>query len=387
MKSSFKNVKLTSAEIGRYIKNHGGLQDVGEPCVYLPIIKNNNYHYFEKKSENPETIKSPLACGLNKNNKKYLPNSVFVFVNDDSTNAIATKIGSTPIIGIYTGSIADIEHNANLMIGTLFEQDNFPISLFKRKNIYVNSNGVLTVTSKDSLLGYKDERILSYLVSECALRFLVLHEIGHHIKGHVSDLEKNNNFVLLKATDKMNSSLEHEADLFAASKLAEEYGLVLSELKRHRKDLEKSNSKELELLALSIIILAMTLPFSILYQPDSNDAIKDDIESTIAYREIMAIIDLISELYNNKKCKNAVIWDLCQQNLDESKNISNEINIKQVKSDRDITPSAFLAYLRETFINCKRLYYQVNKIYDIDFYLENYMKVLSYIKDELSVIM
>lgn len=378
MKSSFKNVKLTGAEIGRYIKNHGGLQGIGEPCIYLPVIKNNNYHYFEKKFKNPETIKSPLACGLN---KKYLPDSVFVFVNDDSTNAIAAKIGATPIIGIYTGSIADIEYNANLMIGTLFEQDNFPISLFNRNNIYINSNGILTVTSKNSLLGYKDERILSYIVSECALRFLVLHEIGHHIKGHISDLEKNNNFVLLKATDKMNSTIEHEADSFAASKLAQEYGLVLAELKRHKKDLEKSNSKELELLALSIIILALTLPFSILYQPDSSDAINDDIESTIAYRELMAIIFLISELYNNKKCKKAVIWDLCQHNLDESKNIFNEINIKQIKSDKDITLSAFFAYLRDIFINCKRLYYQVNKISDMDFYLENYMKVLSYIKD------
>ena len=56
----------------------------------------------------------------------------------------------------------------------------------------------MSVTSEDGLLGYKDERILSYMVSEAALRFLVLHEIGHHVRGHISDLAKSKNFVLLK---------------------------------------------------------------------------------------------------------------------------------------------------------------------------------------------
>lgn len=190
MRSSSEIVKLTSTEIGKYIKSHGGLQDVMEPCVYIPIIKNNNYHYFEKKSKNSESIRASLAYGVNENDIKYLPSSVFVFVNDDNTNAIATKIGQTPIIGIYTGSIANIEHNANLMIGTLLEQDEFRDSLFKRKRIYIDDNGRLSVIRQDSLLGYKDERILSYMVSECALRFLVLHEIGHHINGHISELEK-----------------------------------------------------------------------------------------------------------------------------------------------------------------------------------------------------
>lgn len=385
MRSSSKNVKLTSTEIGKYIKSHGGLQEVIEPCVYIPIIKNNNYCYSEKKTVDPETIRAPLAYGVNKNDRKYLPGSVFVFINDDNTNAIATKIGQTPVIGIYTGSIADIEHNANLMIGTLLEQDEFRDYLFKRKKIYIDDNGLLSVTSKDSLLGYKDERILSYLVSECALRFLILHEIGHHVNGHISKLEKINNFVLLKATDKTNSSFEHEADSFAASKLAEEYEMILSELKRHKKLFGTTNSKELDLLALSIIVLAMTLPFSILYQPDSRNVLENDIRSSIAYREFITVIRLIIGLYQNKKCKNAVIWDICQQCSDEAKKVSEEVDIKRIESYRDIKPSEFFAYIRETFINCKRLYYQANKISNIDFYLKNYVRVLSYIKDELPV--
>lgn len=78
MKSSFKNVKLTSTEIGQYIKKHGGLQGISEPCVYVPELKYNDYHYYEEESDDTNTIKNPLACGVNINDKKYLPDSVFL---------------------------------------------------------------------------------------------------------------------------------------------------------------------------------------------------------------------------------------------------------------------------------------------------------------------
>jgi len=208
MKSFSNNERLTSYDIGQYIKNHGALLDVDEPCIYVPAIENDNYLYFEKELNNPDRLRTPFVCGVTPKDKKYLPNSFFVFVNDDRTNAIATKIGLTPLIGIYTGSISNIEYNANQMIGYLFEGAGFPSSLFKHKMIRINSDGILTVTSDESLLGYKDERILSHMVSACALRFLVLHEIGHHVKGHISNLEKRKNFVLLKATDKVNSQCE-----------------------------------------------------------------------------------------------------------------------------------------------------------------------------------
>ena len=126
----------------------------------------------------------------------------------------------------------------------------------------------------------------------------------------------------------------------------------------------------------------MTLPFSILYQPDSRELIEKDIKSTIAYREINAVMILIAWLYNNKKCKNAVIWDICHQNFDESQTISEEIDIKRIKVDKTLTLTEFTTYIREIFIRCKRLYYQVNKIPDIDFYLDNYVKVLSYLRNE-----
>ena len=344
MKSFSNNERLTSYDIGQYIKNHGALLDVEEPCIYVPAIENDNYLYFEKELNNPDRLRTPFVCGVTQKDMEYLPNSIFVFVNDDRTNAIATNIGLTPIIGIYTGSISDTEYNANQMIGSLFEGAGFLSSLFKHKIIRINSNGILTVTSDESLLGYKDERILSHMVSACALRFLVLHEIGHHVKGHISDLERVSNFVLLKATDNINSKYEREADAFAAAKLADEYELILSEYKRHIKDLKTSNLKELELLTLKTIVLGVALTYTMLYQPDKIIA-KNDIESTIAYREIITANLMYSELYNKKQCKDAVFWDVCHLGRDDLDYVPTGINVEQIKKDGSINLEAFFVYI------------------------------------------
>ena len=369
---SFEADRLSGKDIGAYIKKHGGLRGVAEPCIYIPDIEENGYAYFEEDSTDTHKIKTGIPLGVNKNNYTHLPNSIFAFVNEDSTNAIATEIQRTPIIGIYMGSIADIDYNANLMIGTLFEQDNFPLSKFKRKKIYISDDGVLTISSKDSYLGYKEERLLSYMVSEAALRFLVLHEIGHHVRGHISELAKEKKFVLLKATDKVDGRLEMEADAFAAEKLAEEFDLILSELIKHQTDLEVSDFRELEVLALSTIVTAITIPFSILYQPDSS-RIKEISESDIVVREISAVMILSAELFNNEKCKRAVIYDLCNQGQDDTHGFTEKIDIKHINKSHSIGLVDFIVYISEIFISSKRLYYQVNRIGDIDTYLEHYL--------------
>lgn len=381
MKLSFDKGSLPSKDIGDYIKKYGGLQDTVEPYVYLPDLEENGYEYYDLESDDMHTVKVSQPTGINKNDHKYLPNTVFVYVNNNATNAIATEINNTPVIGIYIGSIADIEYCANLIIGTSYEQENFPLSKFKPKKIYIDSDGNLTVTSEDSLLGYKDERILSYMVSEAALRFLVLHEIGRHVKGHISELRKHENFVLLKATDKVNSDFEIEADTYAATKIAEEFDLILLGLSKHKADFEESSLEELEFLALNIMVTALTLPFSILYQPEIG-AIKDSFKSTIAYREIYAIIILAVELYKNEACRRAVTFGLLNQNFDEAQQLSREIDIEQIKVKRTIDFNDFFVYIRELFIESKRLYYQVNQIPNIDIYLDHYCNVLEYFKNE-----
>lgn len=379
MKSSFDKDSLSSKDIGDYIKKHGGLRDTAEPCIYIPVVEENGYEYYDIEFDDAHKVKASQPSGINKNNHKYLPHSVFVYVNNKSTNALATEIKNTPIIGVYIGSIVELEHNSNLIIGTSFEQENFPLSKFQPKKIFINRDGKLIITSEDSLLGYKDERILSYMISEAALRFLVLHEIGHHVKGHISALRQHENFVLLKATDKVNSDFEIEADTYAATKLAEEFDLILSGLIKHKADFDEPSSGELEFLALNTVVTALTLPFSILYQPESG-VIENTFKSTIAYREINAIIILSVELYKNEVCRRAVIFGLSNQNLDETQRLSQEIDIERIKINQNIDFNDFFVYIRELFIENKRLYYRVNQIPNIDIYLKHYFDVLEHFR-------
>jgi hypothetical protein len=126
----------------------------------------------------------------------------------------------------------------------------------------------------------------------------------------------------------------------------------------------------------------VTLTYSILYQPDNIITTTNDIESTIAYRELYALLMLSGELYINEKCKKAVYRDICRQSSDNTTVIPEIIDVNLVKQKGDIDSSAFYAYLGSYYVNCKRLYYNSNKKTGLNYYFENYLKVLSYIKGE-----
>lgn len=287
-------------------------------------------------------------------------------------------------MGLYMGSIAEIGHNANLMIGSLFESD-FPMEKFKPKKIFIDSEGLLVVRSDDNLLAYKDERIISHMVTEAALRFLILHEIGHHAMGHITKLSNNyKKFALLKASDNTNSDFEIEADTFASEKLAQEYSLLLQGLINKKESLNEFCTEGIELMALNIMITAITLPFSILYQPFKNKG--TSIEGTIAYREIFALINLTINLYNNMICRKSAIYGLCNKTSDELEKlhkISNQIiDIEKIRITQNIDFFAFFQCIIDMFIESKLLYYNVNKIANIDIYLENYINVLSFFQSK-----
>lgn len=379
MYSSYENITLSADEIGTYIKKLGELKNATDPCVYLPDIMISGYEYNENESNNDS-----LPFGINKNDKKYLPDSEFVLINDSSTNAISTSIRNIPIIGLYIGSITEIAHNVNLMIGSLFESD-FPMERFKPKKIFINNEGLLVVRNDDSLLGYKDERIISYMTTEIALRFLVLHEIGHHAKGHIANISDNyKRFALLKANDDINSDFEIEADKFASEKLAQEFPLVLKGLMSHKEDLSEFGTEEIELMALNVIITAMTLPFSILYKPFRDKG--TGIEGTIAYREISALMVLTVKLYDNEVCRKAALYDLCNKTNNELEKINKitntTIDIEKIRTSQSIDFFDFGKYIMVMFTDSKRLYYLVNKITNIDAYLENYIETLSFLHNE-----
>lgn len=373
MCSSCDDISLSAYEIGVYIKKSEDLSDLSEPCVYIPDMQFTGYEYRE------DDINSIcLPFGINENDKKYLPDSEFILINENIINAISTSIKGIPIIGLFTGSISKIEHNVNLMIGSTFEND-FSIEEFKSKQLYINKEGVLEVIRDQSILGYIDERIMGYLITELALRFLVLHEIGHHCRGHISKLLQNSeSFVLLKANDDTNSDFEIEADTFAAQKLASEFALVLEQLTKHQNDFSDFGKNEIDIIALYSMITAMTLPFSILYKPYFKGP---GIEGTIAYREMFALMTLVTELYKNKACRKAAIFDLCSKTdaeiIEINEMTEKPINFKKIKESGKIDFFDFGQYIMLIFIDSKRLYYSVNYIQNPDAYIETYIRILS----------
>lgn len=388
MKSfSEEKENLSGNDISEFIKNKGWLKELWKrkPIIFIPDVVENNYTYFEDDSNGNLKLKSP-PLGINKNNNTYVENSLFVLVNDNfTTNGIATIAYDYAIVGVYTGSIINIQHNANLIIGTMFESDfdNY-ILKYEKENIVINENA-LELNGKNTLLGFKDERILSFIQSEVALRFLVLHEIGHHVIGHTSELLKNENFVLLKAdgeintekcikVDKINIDKEIEADIWAAKALVNEFDLIILGLEKSKSDLLDmgiSNSLEIKTLALKMIIYAITLSFSTFFNEKDVKYIDINLPKLklIAKREIMVLLTITSHLY--EKCREATIFELHNLTKEQQQEISQTLDIERMDFED------FMKYISTIFFEGKHLYYKVNKVLNIDQYFQIYYHFIS----------
>ena len=374
MCSSFEGMALNDHEIGDYIKKYGHLISDKEPYVFTPDLHVNGYEYDEK-----ESFDIILPFGLNNNDKAFLPNSVFVLINDSRVNALSAIINSRPIVGLYIGSIIEIDHIVNMMIGSMFE-NNFPIEKFKKKEITISDGGYLEIKSEENVLGYKDERIFSYLIKETTLRFLVLHEIGHHYRGHFSKKAKDSSFfTVLKANDDTNSNLEIEADTFASQNLAKEFSLVLQELIKHKQDLDEYCTEEITIIALNIMITSMTIPFSVLYKPIHYD--ESSIKETITYRELYALMTLVSGLYENNTCRQAAVYELCNKTNNELKEMlkitNKSIDIDEIKSNHNISFYDFCIYMAFMFVNSKQVFFEIRQQTNVNTYIEDYINELS----------
>lgn len=282
---------------------------------------------------------------------------------------------------MHIDSIIEITHYSTLFVGLAFEE-NFDITAYRYSKISISDKGI-TMTAEKSLLSFKDERILSYILAEAALRFMILHEIGHHINQHISSKNEKAKFALLMATDKTNIIHEVEADTYASKKLAEEYKLILKSIKKSKKDMKLVEPCDFELLALNILIGAMTLPYSLLYVPESAEITKDNYESTISYREIFAILNIGLNLFHNADCRNSVLKSLMSSQSEEVESIITAKELEEIKNKRIINFNQFMLYIiNNIFSSFKQMYYTINKIGDKDYYLNNYIKVIEFIRIE-----
>ncbi|MEK5024366.1 hypothetical protein [Paenibacillus sp. FSL M7-1046] len=159
------------------------------------------------------------------------------------------------------------------------------------------------------------------IVEMIPIKFILYHEIGHVIHGHIKLLEnrKSNNEAISTLDQK---SLEYDADAFALSRIYDEYnGVIKNSIDNCNNSEEFKKGFELMLLVLIFekVILGIVIAFFIIRKPDDFNKFDTKKHPPTFYREVLAIESLKSLL-------------------------ASKINVQKIFADCELTLTKYVGY-------------------------------------------
>ncbi len=210
----------------------------------------------------------------------------FEFVSRYSKNAIAYIENDIDYIGINEGCLIDVYHifNELLIKGAL--------------NKYIDFNDLINITANldngddtENTFFFKfpndyTAKVFSELICMISMKFIILHEVGHHLNGHLLFLDnkynfKELNYKILEPT--LIKTLEMDADAFAVTNLIH----VMKHIFNNEAEIKKLNlSNELKL---GLIIFSLNSLFLALKHENDDNIISKEYMSNDARKMLVFI--------------------------------------------------------------------------------------------------
>jgi len=185
----------------------------------------NCYKYYKKYLQDIDNYIKSTSYSQYKTRKLN-----FRFINRFDVNGIAYVKNGEDFIKINEGSLYVIYGMfGDLIINGAFSKYT-SIKEVADSRIYLNNEGITEHEFNFKIPNDYNAKLLSEYLSMFAVKFIILHELGHHINGHLLYLEKyyGINEWYTKQTnrnipDLLIKTLEMDADAFAISQLVREF--------------------------------------------------------------------------------------------------------------------------------------------------------------------
>ena len=178
-----------------------------------------------------------LFSDLEKSVQSSTDNGAFIILNDNTVNAYAYNRNGFNVVAMTYGCIYSCLYAANLFM----LRDDYFTDIGNENACFSDVTAVKCPATNASdgsislpVSGDDERRKIGYIIASLALKYIVYHEIGHHVCGHlkkhknVYGLEGGENCEKIYSELSVNDhkKMELEADSFAVNKLIGEFDVL-----------------------------------------------------------------------------------------------------------------------------------------------------------------
>lgn len=321
-----------------------------EPDDFL-LLRENNILDSEVMLQLQAEIESLIVGGC------------FVLIDKDEVNAFAMEEDGIPIIALYTGTISRILCAASV----LMLSDAFLTEVGDMSACYHDiSPEMLTLRAdkgNDSVLkmtvsGDPCRENIGYMIASLAVHFIVYHEVGHHMKGHIRKLKEKYNLFYCEAPYTFVSDeyfeerkqMELEADMYAADMLIEKMDRLMTHWSRYL-NMNITYSEMFQLIIPALVIVKENLPTEV--------ARVEDIEKGFYLPNIIRITVIIMVMANKPHIKQVVypdILELFMVDIQLREEFESLCGINVFDDTSQLTREAYEKFYSLLIVNAEQLY-------------------------------
>ena len=278
------------------------------------------------ENKNTPLVLDPQAFLLNKNGildadcilelqemmAELLGSSCLMLINNEKVNAYAFQKEGTSVIALYAGAFKKLLYDASLMMlsdeflpGIGQEEACYP-DLFAEDYPFVtedDENLSMTVS------GDPAREAVGYMIAGLAVRFIVYHEIGHHVNGDVKKFRDQYGIAYHEALENKKEQayyeerkrMEFEADMYAMDEIIrrtdyfmQEWGAYLGQ--------EWGYSELYQLVVPALVLIKENLPVDV-YVPE-------EIEKSMYLPNIIRISLAAARIFMDQEIKKVLYKDI-----------------------------------------------------------------------------
>lgn len=240
----------------------------------------------------------------------------FTLIDRDGANAFAMEKDGIPIIALHAGAVKKILCTASvLMLSDSFLPEvgdmaacygNIPSNMQTLETNNRDSSVLSMAVSGDP---YREN--IGYMIACLAIHFIVYHEVGHHVKGHVKRLKEKYNLFYSETPYTWISNeyleerkrMELEADMYAADMLIEKVDSLMECWGKYL-EMDVTYSEIFQLIVPALVIVKENLPTEIWRV--------EDIEKGYYLPNIIRISIIIMVIASHPHIKKAMYPDLLE---------------------------------------------------------------------------